>query len=108
MSGIGNVHFLMGEHGGFCLHQTAPDIYELHIAIKPEGRGKWGFDAQREVINFAAQNGVGTLLALIDPNHKPLAVYARRGGMRPTEHSVEALGTTYQIYSLEVPSCRQQ
>lgn len=99
--------FLLGEHGGFMLLWSAPGVREIHVFLLPEGRGKWGFDAQAEVVEEARARGVSVLWARISPEMPHLALFARRGGMRPTGETIEALGTPYQIYSMEVV-CRPQ
>lgn len=100
--------FLLGEHGGFMLLWSAPDVREIHVFLLPEGRGKWGFDAQQEVISCASERGVSVLWARISPDMPHLALFARRGGMKPTGEVIEAFGVAYHIYSMEVPPCLPQ
>jgi len=99
---------LLGEHGGFLLIWSAPGVRELHVFLLPEGRGKWGFAAQAEVIAYAQHHAIRTLWARISPQMRHLALFARRGGMKPTGETIEAFGVPYQIFAMEVPSCRQQ
>lgn len=100
--------FLLGEHGGFMLLWSAPATREIHVFLMPEGRGKWGFDAQAEVIACARDHGVTVLWARIDPSMRALVLFSRRGGMKPTGEVIEAFGVPYHIYSMEVPPCLLQ
>lgn len=100
--------FLIGEHGGFMLLWSAPKCREVHVFLLPEGRGKWGFDAQHEVIAYARKHGAQVLWARIDPAMQALVLFARRGGMKPTGETIEAFGVGYQIYSMDIPSCLPQ
>lgn len=100
--------FLIGEHGGFMLLWSAPRAREIHVFLLPEGRGKWGFATQREVVEAAAERGVTVLWARISPDYPQLEAFARRGGMKPTGEVIEAFGVPYQIYAMEVVTCRQQ
>lgn len=97
----------MGEFGGFILVWSAPYSREIHVFLLPEGRGKWGFDAQSDVIAFARDHGTTMLWARIDPAMRALELFARRGGMKPTGETIKSLGISYRIFSMEVPSCRQ-
>jgi hypothetical protein len=99
---------LLGEHGGFLLIWSGPGIRELHVFLLPGGRGKWGFDAQAEVIAYAQDHEIRTLWARITPQMRHLALYARHGGMRPTGETIEAFGTAYRIFAMEVPTCLPQ
>lgn len=36
-------HFLDEGRGGLFFHWCAPDTYEVHIFVLPEGRGKWAY-----------------------------------------------------------------
>ena len=47
--------FLMGEYGGFALAWSAPTVYEVHVFVLPEGRGKWAAKARQATIDFAKQ-----------------------------------------------------
>lgn len=94
--------FLIGDHGGFMLLWSAPAVREIHVFLLPEGRGKWGFATQREVVQAAAERGIAVLWARVDPNMRALALFSRRGGMKPTGEQIEALGTLYDIYAMGV------
>jgi len=100
--------FLMGEHGGYVLAWSAPNVHEVHVMILPEGRGKWAAKARQFTIDYAVDNGVETLWARIAPSAPSVALYARRGGMQPTGEMIYTLGSAYDLFKMELPKCRQQ
>ena len=100
--------FLMGEHGGYVLAWSAPNVHEVHVMILPEGRGKWAAKARQFTIDYAVDNGVETLWARIAPSAPSVSLYARRGGMQPTGEMIYTLGSAYDLFKMELPKCRQQ
>ena len=50
---------LLGPHGGFCFVWTAPDTYEVHAFILPEGRGKAAYRLGMMCRNY--MESIGTL-----------------------------------------------
>jgi len=100
--------FLMGEHGGYVLAWSAPNVYEVHVMVLPEGRGKWAAKARRSMLDYAVENGAETLWARIAPNAPSVSMYARRGGMQPTGEMIYTLGSAYDLYKMELPKCHQQ
>ena len=97
-----NNWFLMGEHGGFALAWSAPTVYEVHVFILPEGRGKWAAKARKATIDFAKDNGAKILWARIAPAAKFVSHFARRGGMQPTGEMIYTLGAAYDVYKMEL------
>ena len=94
--------FLMGEYGGFALAWSAPTVYEVHVFVLPEGRGKWAAQARQEVIDFAKANGAKMLWARISPAARFVSYFARRGGMQPTGEMIYTLGSPYDLYKMEL------
>ena len=94
--------FLMGEHGGFALLWSAPEVYEIHTFILPEGRGLWGAKARAEGINFARDHGATMLWTRIPPKAPHVARFARQGGMTPTNDVIHRADVPYQIYKMEL------
>lgn len=94
--------FLMGEHGGFALIWTAPNIHEWHTFILPEGRGIWAFKAAKQGISFARKNGDKMLWTKIEPSMSNVSAFARRSGMMPTGQVIETFGKPYEVYSMEL------
>jgi hypothetical protein len=97
-----NNWFLMGEHGGFVLVWSAPGVYEVHVFIATEGRGKWAAQAWIAAREYAAQNGAKMLWARIAPTAKFVSLFARRGGMKPTYEMLYTLGSAYDVYKMEL------
>jgi len=97
-----NNWFLMGEHGGFVLVWSAPGVYEVHVFIATEGRGKWAAQAWVAAREYAAQNGAKMLWARIAPTAKFVSMFARRGGMKPTYEMLYTLGSAYDVYKMEL------
>lgn len=94
--------FLMGEHGGFTLAWSAPHVYEVHVFVLPEGRGKWAKQARQATIDYAKENGAKMLWARIAPAARFVSYFARQGGMQPTGEMIHTLGAAYDIYTMEV------
>jgi len=94
--------FLMGEHGGFGLIWTAPNVHEVHTFILPSGRGKWAVKAAEAMIDFARKNGDTMLWTKIPPKLKHVGSYARLMGMKTTDMVVETFGEPYEIYKMEL------
>lgn len=103
-----NNWFLMGEHGGYVLAWSAPGVYEVHVSILPEGRGKWAAQARQFTIDYAIDRGAQMLWARISPDARHVAYYARRGGMQATGEMIYTLGSAYDLYKMELPKCLKQ
>lgn len=43
---------LMGAHGGVFFVQHQPGLYEAHVSVIPEGRGKWTLDMVNETLRW--------------------------------------------------------
>lgn len=93
--------FLDAEHGGLAFIWTAPRIYEVHIFLLPEGRGKWGFTFGMNARNYMAQFA-DMLWARVNTKH--LELYTRKAGFVPCgQHTVD-IGqgpVTYDLFKWE-------
>lgn len=98
--------FLMGEHGGFALIQSAPGVHEVHTFIKRSGRGVWARDAARKGISFAAEHGDSVLWTKVPGDQPNVAQFARGMGMQPTGEQIETFGKPYAVYKMEVGPCQ--
>ena len=94
--------FLMGEHGGFMLGWSAPEVREIHTFILPEGRGKWAAQARDEMLAYAREHGTKLLWTKIAFDARHVEHFARQGGMQLTEEVIETFGVPYRIYRLEL------
>ena len=94
--------FLLGEHGGFGLIWTAPNVHEVHTFILPSGRGKWAVEAAEAMIDFARKNGDTMLWTKIPPELKHVGAYARMMGMKTADMVIETFGLPYEVYKMEL------
>ena len=92
----------MGEYGGFALAWSGPGVYEVHVMILPEGRGKWAAQARQATIDFAKAHGAKMLWARISPAARVVSYFARRGGMQPTGEMIYTFGSPYDLYKMEL------
>jgi hypothetical protein len=91
-------HFLGGEHGGVFWHWTAPDTYEAHIFILPEGRGRWALDFAAEAIGYIQDQGAVHLWARVSHRHTQL--FTLRVGFKPRGERTFDFGTGPVLYKL--------
>lgn len=84
--------FLVGDHGAFCWTWSAPDTFEVHVMLTRAGRGKWGFRAAREAMDYMKAAGALQLWGRVHPERPEIAVLGRHVGMRDTEikHTLDA------------------
>ena len=94
--------FLMDEHGGFWLAWSAPKVREVHTFILPDGRGAWGANRRKQMLEYAKKNGVRTLWTKIPPGIKHVERFARQGGMKPTGDVLKTFGIDYRIFCMEL------
>ncbi len=71
-------YFLLGQHGGFCFCWSAPNTYEIHAFVLPEGRGKWAYDFIAACIGNMVRHGANHLWARVAVD----AVHVRRFTMK--------------------------
>lgn len=98
--------FLMGEHGGFLLAWSAPNVHEIHTFILPQGRGAWASSAAQELITFARQSGDHLIWTKVPKDQKNVEVFTRRAGLKDTGLTVELFDRLYSVYSLEFETCQ--
>ena len=73
--------FLFGEHGGFCFSWSAPRTFEIHVAIMPEGRGKWAFRAAAQALEHMDEIS-DHLWARVNPVQFHTAFFTRKHGFK--------------------------
>ena len=98
--------FLMGEHGGFALIWSAPNVHEVHTFIKRSGRGVWARAAAQSMIDYAADHGDLMLWTKISEDQPHVKGFATAMGMKPCGFSVETFEKPYFIYSMELAPCQ--
>lgn len=101
-------HFLSGEHGGVFFHWCAPDVYEVHIFILPEGRGRWAYDFAQAGLDYARSIGAIQLWARVTTRQMRLFTLAT-GFVRRGERSFSCQGhiDSYSIFDWR-STCHQQ
>lgn len=73
-----NVYAFYGEHGGILCIPVMPGLYDCHMQVLPEGRGRWAVNLANEVFyRMFAQTDAMELVARIPEYNK-----AARGMMR--------------------------
>ena len=91
---------LFGEHGGFVLTWTAPETYEVHTLITPEGRGAWAFDFAKQAIAHMVGRGATHLWTRVHPEHRHTAIFTRKMGFSPRGKVLTDFGSGPEIYNL--------
>lgn len=91
---------LFGEHGGFCLSWTAPDVYEVHTMILPEGRGAWAFDWAAKSIEYMVSIGAQQLWTRVHPTARHTAIFTRKMGFKEIGTLPTSFGGPYEDWRL--------
>lgn len=98
--------FLFGEHGGFCLSWSAPETYEVHTLIVPEGRGEWAFKAAEESRRIMVELGATHLWTRVRDGARHTALFTRKMGFRPCGTSEIDFGQgpeTWRVFNWRKP-----
>ncbi len=90
-------HFLDGDHGGLFFHWQAPDTYEVHIFVLPEGRGAWAYWLADMGLEYMMARGAMHLWARLFDRHAK--IFTRRLFTYRGEKSFD-LGGGPQTYSI--------
>src|SRR3569833_43392 len=94
-------HFLNGEHGGLFFHWQAPDTYEVHIFVLPEGRGTWAYRLAEYGLQYMISAGAIQLLARLPAEARHSEIFTLRAGFRPRGEKTFDLGggpVRYRLY----------
>jgi len=93
--------YLNGENGGLAFIWSAPRVYEVHVFLLPEGRGKWGFDFGMAGRDYMAAYA-DMLWARID--RPALRYFTMKAGFKPCGQNTIDIGqgpVTYDLYKWE-------
>lgn len=93
--------FLDGEFGGLAFIWSAPRVFEVHVYILPEGRGRWGFDFAMRSRDYMADHA-DMLWARVD--NPALRYFTMKAGFKPCGQQVIDIGqgpVTYTLYKWE-------
>lgn len=102
--------FLNGEHGGFACCWSAPETYEVHTFVLPEGRGRWAYELARAGRDWMATFGALHLWTRVHPDAANVRRFTLRAGFMPAGHHTLDLGTgpvTYDLFDWR-RGCPQQ
>lgn len=90
-------HFLDAEYGGFACCWSAPQTYEIHTFILPEGRGKWAYQLARAGRDYMQEIGATHLWTRVHPDFANVKFFTLRAGFRPAGHRT-TLGIAYDLF----------
>ncbi len=102
--------FLAGEHGGFACCWSAPQTYEVHTFILPEGRGAWARAFARDGRDWMEREGATHLWTRVHPDAAHVRRFTLQAGFSPAgQHTID-IGqgpVAYDIFDWR-PECQQQ
>ena len=97
---------LMSQHGGMVFHQLSPGIYDAHIAVVPEGRGKWALNMTRACFHWMfTRTDALEIMARIPKGNVAARAMATAMGMKPSfaTQSCSVLSITVQQWAAIAP-----
>lgn len=102
---------LLGKAGGFLCTWCAPDTYEVHTFIMPEGRGPDAFALANEGRDWMEANGATHLWTRVNQDHRHTRLFTLKAGFRPCGSQVLDFGggpTAYDLFNWRKPCPQQQ
>lgn len=96
--------FLDGDFGGLFFHWSAPDTYEVHIFVLPEGRGQWAAEFAHWALVWMIGHGAFHLWARVPEKH--IELFIRKVGFVERGKREWDFGggmTEYTIYDWRKP-----
>jgi hypothetical protein len=103
-------HAVLWDHGAYLFQWSAPQIYEVHIMVLPEGRGRQAYRKAAQGIAYIVSIGGERIWARVAEGHDGLAHYTRAAGLRHCGIDVLDIGfgpVSYDLYQWKKP-CLQQ
>lgn len=99
VSDVQNI-FLDGEHGGFACSWSAPDTYEIHTFVLPEGRGKWAMEFAEWGKQYLWDKGAKHIWTRVHPDAANVKAFTLKMGLEPAGvHRID-LGAGLVAYEL--------
>lgn len=95
-----NNHTHLWDHGALLFHWSAPQTYEVHVMVLPEGRGK---EAYRQVllgVKYMVSIGAERLWARVEKGFNALHHYAAQSGFEKCGTDILDIGFGPVIYDL--------
>jgi hypothetical protein len=99
-------HAVVWNHGGFLFEWTAPQTYEVHAMILPEGRGRLAYRKAFHGIQYILSHGAERLWARVAEGHEGLRHYTRAAGFKHCGIDVLDIGfgpVAYDLYQWRKP-----
>lgn len=103
-------HAIVWAHGAFLFHWSAPQTYEVHIMVLPEGRGKDAYRMAEAGIAYITQIGAERLWARVAADNHALRHYTSSAGFERCGMDVLDIGfgpVEYDLYQWKKP-CLQR
>lgn len=92
--------FLANEHGGFFFTWTAPDTYEVHTFILPEGRGQGAVDLALEARDWMELHGADHIWTRVPKGRENVRRLTVAAGFSPCGEQVLDLGGGPEAFDL--------
>lgn len=103
-------HAFVWEHGAFLFAWSAPQTYEVHAVVLPEGRGRNAYRMARKGISYIVAEGAERLWARVAKGHDALRHYTAQAGFTRCGTDTLDIGggpVTYDLYQWKKP-CLQR
>lgn len=103
-------HVLGWEHGAFLFQWSAPETYEVHMMVLPEGRGREAYRMAREGIDYITAAGAERLWARVGRDMTALRHYTAQAGFERCGTDILDIGfgpVSYDLYQWKKPCPRQ-
>lgn len=91
---------LTGEYGGFCYTWSAPETYEVHTFILPEGRGRKAYKLARASLEYMVEQGASHIWTRVQREAENVKHFTLAAGFVPCGEQVVDLGAGPTLYDL--------
>jgi hypothetical protein len=98
-------HAVVWDRGAFMFQWSAPQTYEVHIMVEPEGRGRNAYRMALAGIAYIVAQGAERLWARIAKSAKALRHYTAQAGFVKCGSDILDIGfgpVAYDLYQLKV------
>ena len=103
-------HAVAWEHGAFLFAWSAPQTFEVHVMVLPEGRGRAAYRKAADGIAYMLAQGMERLWARVAKDAHALRHYVAQAGFTRCGEDVLDIGfgpVAYDLYQWKKP-CLQQ
>jgi hypothetical protein len=101
---------MLWDHGAFLFQWSAPQTYEVHIMVEPEGRGRDAYRMAARGIDYICSQGAERLWARVAQNANALRHYTAQAGFAKCGAQTLDIGfgpVTYDLFQWK-KKCPQQ